>query len=566
MEPIAGEYCGHTACTRCDSSDALAIYKKETPDGQEYHDGWCYSCETYIKRPYDGEEIAYVEIGERMPDFITTIQEVNDLPIRQLDDRGISLKASEKYGVRVGYDTASGEISHHYYPYYVGGRLSGYKERTVSSKGFKGVGTTRNSELFGQHLFPPGGRMLVITEGECDALAAWQMFKNLGKNYSVVSLPQGANQRSVKNNLEYLESFEKVILSFDQDKPGKRAAEQVAQILSPGKAFIMSYDEKDPNDMLKEHKERDYYRDLNNAREYRPDGIIRLSDAWGELWKNENVASVPYPWDGCNDLLYGMRLGELVTLTSGSGMGKSAVVKELAYHLFKQTEDNIGILALEENIGKTAWGLMSIEANLPLHIREHRQDIPEERIREYFDRTVGTGRFIAYDHFGSTSEDNLISQVRYLIKGMDAKWVFLDHLSIVVSSMEEGGDERKTIDSIMTRLRTLVEETGAGLFLVSHLRRMSGDKGHEQGGEVSLSQLRGSHSIGQLSDAVIALERNGQDENEIMANMTRVRVLKNRYSGLTGLGTHLYYNRETGRLEEVDNVEEFILEGEELGM
>lgn len=563
MNKRIGELQGMFPCVRCPSSDAMAVYKKEDDDGGEYYDGYCFSCETYIKDPLGNGDI---EIEKKDENRMIEFNDIKNLPIKQLTDRGISGDVAKVYGVRVAYDGQTGEISHHYYPYHINGKLTGYKERDVNRKeNFRAIGHTRSCQLFGQHLFSPGGKMLLITEGECDAMAAYQMFKALGKTYKVVSLSGGANVRSIKNNLEYVESFEKVILCLDQDKQGKDAAIKIAQILSPGKASIVHMDEKDANDMLKANKVREFYLAVSNSREYRPDGIVRLSDTWNDLWKNDNIKSIPYPWDGVNEKLYGIRPGELVTLTSGSGMGKSSVTRELEHHLFKHTDDNIGILALEENIGKTSWGIVSIEASLPLFIREHRQDIPKEQIKKWFDQTVGTGRFVAYDHFGSTSEDNLISQVRYLIKGMDCKWIFLDHLSIVVSSMEEGGDERRTIDSIMTKLRTLVEETGAGLFLVSHLRRMSGDKGHEQGGEVSLSQLRGSHSIGQLSDGVISLERNGQDKNEKLANLTRVRVLKNRYAGLTGVATHLYYDRQTGRLQEIDDVEEFVAEDEEMG-
>jgi twinkle protein len=140
-----------------------------------------------------------------------------------------------------------------------------------------------------------------------------------------------------------------------------------------------------------------------------------------------------------------------------------------------------------------------------------------------------------------------------MAKALDCKWIFLDHLSILVSGNEEFGDERKSIDVLMTKLRSLVEETGIGLLLVSHLRRPTGDKGHEDGREVSLSHLRGSASIAHLSDSVIALERNQQAEDEQQANTTTVRVLKNRYSGDTGIACYLYYDRDTGRMSQVDN-------------
>jgi len=108
----------------------------------------------------------------------------------------------------------------------------------------------------------------------------------------------------------------------------------------------------------------------------------------------------------------------------------------------------------------------------------------------------------------------------------------------------------------MHNFRTLVEETGVGLILVSHLRRIDGNRGHENGIEVNLSHMRGSQSIAQLSDSVISLERNQQAEDPIEASTTRVRVLKSRYTGDTGIATHLFYDKDTGRLSEIAMEEE----------
>ena len=138
-----------------------------------------------------------------------------------------------------------------------------------------------------------------------------------------------------------------------------------------------------------------------------------------------------------------------------------------------------------------------------------------------------------------------------MIVGCECRWVVVDHLHMLVSSIAEG-DERRAIDNIMTRLRSLVEETGAGIVLVSHLRRIVGNKGHENGVETSLSHLRGSQSIAQLSDCVISLERNQQSSDPVEANTTRVRVLKSRYTGDVGVASHLVYDKNTGRLSELD--------------
>ena len=298
--------------------------------------------------------------------------------------------------------------------------------------------------------------------------------------------------------------------------------------------------------MLKEGKVRQFVQEWWNAKTYRPDGIVAGVDTWDLVVEQENIVSIPYPWQCLNELTHGFRQKELVTITSGSGMGKSQIVRELQYYLLGATKDNIGILALEEDIPKTTLGLMSLAAEQPLHLDK---TITREEKRKYWEQTMGTGRFFLFDHWGSTHEENLLSRVRYMAKGLDCKWIILDHLSIVVSDQEQG-DERKAIDSIMTKLRSLVQETGVGLFLVSHLRRPSGGKGHEDGAQVSLADLRGSAAIAQLSDMVIGLERNQQHKDEEVRNTTTVRVLKNRFAGLTGPACYLYYDKDTGRMTE----------------
>lgn len=474
-----------------------------------------------------------------------------------IHSRKLNADVVDKYGVKIEYDPKTREPLKYYFPYYAGGKLTGWKVRNAESKEFYVIGKLNG--FFGQQNAGQGGRLLIITEGEFDAMAASQLLKKLDKNYRVVSLPNGANIKALKDNLEWLESFETVVLNFDNDEAGKKAVDKAVELFTPGKVKVMSLPVKDANEMVLEgHKPNEYYQCLGNAKTYRPDGIVSLADSWDTMFADDDTPSVPYPWKGLNKKLYGLRHREIVTITSGTGMGKSAVTREIEHWLLRNTSDNIGILALEESIGRTAWGLISVEASLPLSIREERQGVSKEQLREWFDATLGTGRVYTLDHFGNTSENTLLARVRYMIKALDCRWIVLDHLSIVVSAMSDGGDERKTIDSIMTNLRKLTEETGAGLLLVSHLRRTEGDRGHEQGKEVSLAHLRGSQAIAQLSDSVIALERNQQADDDREANTTTVRVLKNRYAGLTGIATHLFYDRETGRLEEIENLEEFL--------
>ena len=528
---VESTFVQHESCPSCGSSDNLARYS----DGHAV----CFSggCNHY--------EHGNGQIG----------QPVNKKPARSLEmtgvvaaitDRRISQDTAKRYGVTVEYGT-DGKISKHHYPYYHKdtGNAIGTKVRIVDNKSFYSTGGFDDSGLFGQQAFKAGGKYITITEGETDALAVNEMFD--GK-WPVVSIRSGAAgaSKDIKANLEWLETFENVVICFDNDKAGQEAAKSVLDLFTPNKAKNVTLPMKDAGDMLRDNKVQAFVKEWWNAKTYQPDGIVRGSDTWEMIIEQSDVKSIPYPWACLNELTHGFRPKELVTITSGSGMGKSQIVRELEHYLLGASEDNIGILALEEDIPKTALGIMSIEANKQLHLDK---TVTQEEKKGYWDQTMGSGRIFMFDHWGSTSEDNLLGRIRYMAKGLDCKWIILDHLSIVVSD-QDNGDERKAIDSIMTNLRKLVQETGVGLFLVSHLRRPSGSKAHEDGGKISLGELRGSASIAQLSDIVIGLERDQQHADPETRNTTCVRVLKNRFVGLTGPACYLYYDKESGRMIE----------------
>ena len=296
--------------------------------------------------------------------------------------------------------------------------------------------------------------------------------------------------------------------------------------------------------MLVDKKQAQLLDAIWGAKSFRPDGIVDGSELWELVSTKPENDSISYPYEGLNQKTLGLRRGEIVTVTAGSGIGKSQFAKELAHHLIRQGE-TLGYIALEENVRRTAQGLMSLSINKPIHLGD--DDVTEEELQNAFADTLGTGRVFLYDHWGSTDSDNLLNKVRFMARGCGCSWVVLDHISIVVSGID-GGDERRIIDNTMTKLRTLVEELNVGLILISHLKRPSGDKGHEDGAQTSMAQLRGSATIGQLSDMVIGLERNQQSEDR--ANITTARVLKNRFSGETGIACALEYSKDTGRMTE----------------
>lgn len=531
---MAKQLATHQPCPDCGSSDALTEYDWGTK---------CYSCGK--SRPHaDTAGNSRSGLGQMLKEKLTVhtmkLIEPSSLEFKSVVDRGITRDTCLDYGVGVN-------TNHYYFPYYnVDNNLIAYKKRNVEDKRFSIEGTWKDASLFGQQLFNKGGKYVTIVEGEFDALAAYQM---LGSRYPVVSIRNGAGSAlaDCKANYEWLDSFENIVVCFDSDEQGRAAASAVAELFgTKARVFKHISEYKDACDYLSAQEGKQFVEKWWQSEQYVPDGIVSGSGLWELVNQPVEKAAVLYPYNGMNELTYGIRTGELITVTAGSGLGKSQFLREIVYHVLKNSEDNIGLMFLEESVKKTAKSLMSLSANKPLHLPD--VEVSDDDLRLAFDDTLGTDRIYLFDHFGSTGVDNIISRVRFMAKALNCKYIFLDHVSIVVSS-QENGDERKALDEIMTKLRMIVQETGVALFAVSHLKRPD-TKGHEEGAATSLSQLRGSGSIGQLSDIVLGLERNGQAEDVTERHTTRIRVLKNRFSGLTGPACSLYYSRDTGRMME----------------
>ena len=518
----------HLPCENCGSSNANALYS----DGHTH----CFKCDTTTHD--NGTTTTATPKTNKGLNFY------DNATTSAIPNRGLLTATCIAYGVRQ-------DNGKHYYPYFdADGVMTAIKTRLVETKDFSIAGDFKEATLFGQNLFTKAGRYLTICEGELDALAAYQM---QGSKYPCVSVRNGAQAalKDCKAQYEWIDSFENIVICFDADEPGTKAAQAVAELFG-GKVKVMKHKKgyKDACDYLENGSGKEFIDSWWSAESYIPDGIVQGNSLWDMVSAPIAKADCDYPYEGLNKLTYGIRKGELVMVTAGSGLGKSQFLREIVWHILNKTPDNIGLMFLEEGVRKTARSLMSLAVNKPIHLPD--VEVSPEELKDAFNRTLGTDRIYLFDHFGSTSLENIVNRVRYMAKGLNCGYVFLDHLSIIVSGGDVG-DERKALDSIMTKLRMLVQETGISLICVSHLKRPE-SKGHEEGAATSLAQLRGSGAIAQLSDIVIGLERNGQAQDMIERNTTSVRVLKNRHSGFTGPAGNILYNGQTGRMLEIIDV------------
>ncbi len=516
-------------CTKCGSSDAVADYE----DGGAMH---CFSCgvnhfpDTYGQPDKPRKEEKPLEI--------------KDLPYGTQIKRKINKEICEFFGVKAEIDT-NGDSSKVYYPYYEGQILVGYKVRICNPKDFRVEGKLPTT-LFGQQKFPQGGKRIVITEGEEDTLAVAYSFKERGNLYPVVSIPSASNLKAVIENRDYLRSFDEVVLYIDNDDAGKGAVEKIAKIVGYAKVKIAQGKEKDASEEYIKHGTYSVMQAIWNAQSYKPSGILSGADLWTAMVAYNLKESTPYPncFPGLNEKLKGMRTGEITLWTSGTGAGKSTIMREIIWGLVQNTTDKIGVIALEESPAETARKMSGIAINCnPSEV-----SMSEEQLKEGFDKVFGDDRVMVLDHAGSMN-NGIVDQLEFMALS-GCKYLFIDHITILVSEGAEGLTGNEAIDKIMNDLLRISKQHDVWIGLISHLRKMDkAGKSFEDGILPSLDDIRGSGSIKQISHDIIAFARNIASESEAERNTITMKVLKSRFTGNTGPAGSCSYNQMTGRLK-----------------
>ena len=536
-------------CPKCRSSDSLAIYQ----DGA----GYCFSNCGYVSKKFllHGEEPSNYRKGKTMSRW--NIEEVAEFPFADLSNRGITQEAVRKFGVRQAIKPESGEHDRQAL-FFPSGKGAGFKRKNgLMKKDMEVVGDYGG--LFGQQVFPRGGKFLIITEGEEDALATWQAFKSQGKDYSVCSLPNGSSCGGLEKReaWDYITSFDGVLLVFDNDEQGKEGVETFANLFATEvklKVAELPDGCKDANDCVKAGKERELVRACFQAKAYQPELIIPGSEISFDLVREpikKGYGLKSYP--EFSSKLGGLRDGELGIVMAPPGVGKSTWVAELGYELIKHTDEKVAWLFLEEDLKKATQRLIAIDNNVPLpRYRVNPSIIPEEKVRKSYDDLINNGRtwFIDLGTAGRVSVDRLLHLLRYYRSQGVTKFIF-DHVSIVFSH-DERENERKLIDNVLSEVAAFCAATGSTMIMVAHIRRFDqhiyvNDEVYDAKWlYIDPSMARGSGSFEQLAFWIAALEPE-KTENEAKGRV-RINVKKNREWGFTGPADVIEMNQSTGRL------------------
>lgn len=578
-EKEKGVFIGHTSCPRCGSSDAGSVYRHE--DGS--HSMTCFGCE----KGFPEWDVEKNSMSDKVPEKKVNTNRVfegynmddvkNDLVAMDLPDRYLPEAVLEAFGVKVDTDV-NGDICAQFYPTYKSDNAgcsyhAGYRVRHRFPDDYKkpelrgklkdfsgGVGDISGElHLFGSWRHAKGGKRLFIWEGEIEALTADYLTnliidKGRRKHYAHTSLPSGANAKGVRDNFQYISSFEEIYLCFDNDEAGAKCMKEVARILPIEKVRLFQYPDgvKDLSDWWKASQKKrkamleDFKARLYNADRYCPAGIKNFADGYDAMKNRGKVPLIPFPesFGDLNKLTFGgYGKGEITTIAAPSSVGKSAFTREMIYTAYTQTDEKIGIIPCEDTYEELMEMLISV------HLSKQISEIPyDERDWEEIKaahKQLSEGRRInIVDHQGAIDQDNLLEFIDYLAGALGCGVIILDPVTLALSKGDT--DEEEVLSEILRRCKRL----GYAHVNVCHVRKNSGgQKANSEGGDVAEEDIKGTGAYFQISMNNIILTRNKVDTDKVRKNITKIKLSKCRRHGKsTGIAGYTYYYGETGRL------------------
>lgn len=530
-----------TSCSVCGSSDGNAVYS----DGHTF----CFVCEHREAGDEKGERS---QVEERGKDWTPL-----EGDFRALKARGIHLDTCEKYGYQIGR-SSKGEIVHIANVRDQKGKLIAQKCRTASKEFFV-KGKLSNNVLIGMHLFS-GGRKLIITEGEIDMLS-WSQVQ--GNKYPVVSLPSGAQsaKKTIANCMSYLKGFEEIILAFDMDEAGQKAAEEAAMILLHRNVKIMQHDLKDGNELLKAGRIADMTSAIWNAVPFKPSTFVTIEDVWEEVLEDVQIG---LPWfdERLTELTYGRRAGEKYYIGAGAGVGKTDFFIRQVLFDANVLKKKVAVFMFETPVKEVFKRIAGVMAGKPFHkpnVNYKGEKIPDSWEKHELEAAVSKLRanpnVIIWNAYGCSDWETVESALAYL-HAIGVEMYYIDHLTALATGSDK--EERIILEELNADLATIAERTGGIFHVVSHLKAPDKGASHAEGGRVLPSQFKGSRSIEFWANYMISIERNKFAEDPEERKIATVRIIKDRYTGESDGASILFkFNTATFQLEPYEESPEF---------
>jgi len=492
----------------------------------------------------DGESM----VNQESPKL--TWETLQQLPSIAIKDRALTKEVVEFYQIKVQFSEETGEIVSHYYPSFTNGKLVAFKKRNIP-KSFSWVKHTEASgkELFGQRLFPSGGKRVLISGGELDAVSAYQMLQEAYPNLHVacVSPMHGENMSDIKNNIDYISSFDTIYVATDMDEAGQKMAKDIVNFFGPEKTLLVKLPEKDVSDCLVKNKERGFISAFFSADRYKPCGIITITDI-PDTALEPTKWGLSYPFDSLTKFTYGLTTKSVIGIGAGPGSGKTTFVQQLQKHLVYTHNEKVGIFSIEDTPDWTMKKLVGSIMNKPIHLPDCKYNLEEARaIKKSLE-----GKLYLFNHLESHNHADIVTAIRYF-HSEGVRFFFIDPLSALHAHMD-ASETNTFLSRILVEFETMAKTLDVTFFHVNHLNNPQTGKDHGAGGKVYGGQFSGSRAAWKFSTDLWGLERNQLAEGEEERNEVNLVIIKNRLSGNTG-SFKLRYDRTSGNLIEKHDFE-----------
>src|SRR6266545_875851 len=158
----------HAPCPSCGSKDNLGIYS----DGH----GWCFGCGFYQQSEETGAP-SKPSVQRRSTNLLAG----DYLPLMA---RKLTAETCKVWDYRTTH--YNGKMAQAATYYTADGSQAIAQKVRMRNKEFVFIGEPKQAGLYGQHLFRDKGKMVVVTEGELDAMSVSQLQQH---KWPVVSLP-----------------------------------------------------------------------------------------------------------------------------------------------------------------------------------------------------------------------------------------------------------------------------------------------------------------------------------------------------------------------------------------
>lgn len=333
---------------------------------------------------------------------------------------------------------------------------------------------------------------VLVVEGEFDLMSCWQAgFKN------VVSPSSGKDSYGVWVAL--LDQIPKVYIAYDNDKPGKKAGQELAGRVGHDKCYEVLYPTgiKDANEFFKTNDSKEYRQMIGKAKPYYKYTFAGVAEIIESLRaKEDNVLKL-------KTLPFVEPEEDWMVMVSGtSNIGKTSYCMNIANELVNKGMPTL-ILPFERGTKTVGKRFLQVRYD---KTQDEFGYFEEADWVELIKDTVNLPLYFAMPH-----RDEIKTILAEAKKLFNIKAVVVDHLNYLVRKSDN--NENVETSRTLQEFKTIAQELGIIFFIVHHIKKPEGSGSIVR--KPKMEDLKGSSSTYQDPEAVVMLSSPEQGLLEI---------------------------------------------------